>query len=325
MTRNAIRLVWLAAMFGALATSAAAAEAVTAPSADPFTLKELSPGVWAAIDREGKSGANAGFIIGDDGVAVVDSFYNPDAARALLADIRKMTPLPIRYVINTHYHIDHVSGDEVFRQAGALVVAQRNVHGWMRTENLKFFGADPKPEQRAMVGGLALPDIGVERELTLWLGKRRLELKAWPGHTGGDLMVKAPDAKVVFCGDLLWRRTAPNLIDATVAKWLETLSSLQRGPQAAETTFVPGHGQVANVADVADFRGYLKDVRSTVAARLKAGAKGDELVKSSVADLSVKYGTWDYFARGAPREVGFMAAELGGTKRTPPQTAPEPW
>lgn len=211
----AAALLWLAVL-----SAGAAARAQTADAGPPFVLKQLAPGVWAAIDRGGRAGANAGFIIGDDGVAVVDSFYRPQAAPALLAEIRKLTPLPIRYVINTHYHIDHVAGDKVFTSAGALVVAQRNVRGWIHTENLKFFGPDPKPEQKALVAGLPSPEILVDHDLVLYLGSRRLELTSRPGHTGGDLVVAVPDAKVVFCGDLLWRRTSPNLIDALTPRYV---------------------------------------------------------------------------------------------------------
>ncbi len=306
-------------------SAALAADAPPAAPAEPFVLKELSPGVWAAIDNKGQAGANAGFVIGDDGVAVIDSFFNPDAAKELLADIRKITPLPIRYVINTHYHIDHVSGDAVFKDAGAQVVAHRNVRAWMRTENLKFFGPEPKPDQKARVDALALPDIGVEHDLTLWLGGRRLEIKAWPGHTGGDLIVKAPDAKVMFCGDLLWRRAAPNLVDATVARWVETLGTLEQGAGASSYAYVPGHGQMADLADLSEFRGYLLDLTATVSIGVRNGEKGDDLVKASVASLTKKYGSWDFFARGAPREIGFVAQELAETKRTPPPTPPEVW
>jgi cyclase len=109
----AAALLWLAVFAGG-----GAARAQPADPGPPFVLKELAPGVWAAIDRGGRAGANAGFVIGDDGVAVIDSFYRPEAAPALLAEIRKLTPLPIRYVINTHYHIDHVAGDNTFRSAG---------------------------------------------------------------------------------------------------------------------------------------------------------------------------------------------------------------
>lgn len=309
-------LVWLAVFAAGDAARAQKADQSADPG-PPFVLKQLAPGVWAAIDRGGRAGANAGFIIGDDGVAVVDSFYRPEAAPALLAEIRKLTPLPIRYVINTHYHIDHVAGDRTFTAAGALVVAQRNVRGWIHTENLKFFGPDPKPEQKALVAGFASPEILVDRDLVLYLGARRLELKSWPGHTGGDLVVAVPDAKVVFSGDLLWRRTSPNLIDATVSQWTQTLDAWSRAPGGAALTYVPGHGDVATLADVQDFRGYLQDVSDTVRQETAAGLTGEALAKASLDALSPKYGAWDGFSRMAPREIPLMAAELAGTKRVP--------
>ncbi|MFL6778448.1 MAG: MBL fold metallo-hydrolase, partial [Sphingomicrobium sp.] len=72
-------------------------------SALPFVLKQVGPGVFAAIDGpEHKSGSNAGFVIGDDGVVVIDAFFTPDAAQALVAEIRRLTPKPIRFVVNTH-------------------------------------------------------------------------------------------------------------------------------------------------------------------------------------------------------------------------------
>jgi cyclase len=308
----AAALLWLAVF-----AAGAASRAQTADPGPPFVLKQLAPGVWAAIDRGGRAGANAGFIIGDDGVAVVDSFYRPEAAPALLAEIRKLTPLPIRYVINTHYHIDHVAGDKTFTAAGALVVAQRNVRGWIHTENLKFFGPDPKPEQKALVAGLAAPEIRVDQGLDLYLGSRRLELRSWPGHTGGDLVVAVPDAKVLFCGDLLWRRTSPNLIDATVSTWTQTLDAWTRAPGAAALAYVPGHGDVATLADLKDFRGYLQDVSDTVRKEAAAGLTGEPLAKASLDALTPKYRAWDGFSRMAPREIPLTAAELSGTKRTP--------
>src|SRR3954468_6411476 len=74
----------------------------------PFVLKEVGPRVYAAIDGpEHKAGSNAGFVIGDDGVLVVDGFFTVEAARALVGEIPRLTPKPIRYVVNTHYHADH--------------------------------------------------------------------------------------------------------------------------------------------------------------------------------------------------------------------------
>jgi cyclase len=308
----------------ALALLGAAARGAAAEQGPPFTLQQLAPGVYAAIDRDARAGANAGFVIGDDGVAIVDSFQYPEAAESLLAEIRKLTPLPVRYVINTHYHIDHVAGDGVFKGAGALVVAQRNVLASIRTENLKFFGADQR-EERALVEGLPLPDLLVDQELTIRLGARRLELRALPGHSGSDLVVAVSDAKVLFCGDLFWRRVAPSLIDATVSKWTETVEGLQHRPDAAAYTYVPGQGDVATLADVGDFEHYLEDLTETVRTAMGSDAKGDDLVATALPPLKAKYGTWGLFEHGAPREIPFMAAELSGTKRVPPAQPGADW
>src|SRR6266545_2230609 len=247
----------------ALALLGPAAPAAGPDPGTPFTLRQVAPGIYAAIDRDARAGANAGFVIGDDGVVVVDSFQFPEAAESLLAGIRRLTPLPVRYVINTHYHIDHVAGNAVFQRAGAVVVAQRNVLGWIRTENLKFFRADQSKE-RALVAALPLPDLVVDQELTIRFGGRRLELRALPGHTGGDLIVAVPDAKVLFAGDLLWHRMAPGLSDATVSRWIETLEGLQRRPDAGAYTYVPGQGDVATLADIGEFERYLEDLTGMV-------------------------------------------------------------
>ena len=91
-------------LIGALAVFMTMASAASAQTASlPFVLKQVGPNVYAAIDGpEHKSGSNAGFVIGDDGVLVVDSFFNLDAARALVGEIHRLTPKPIRYVVNTH-------------------------------------------------------------------------------------------------------------------------------------------------------------------------------------------------------------------------------
>jgi len=290
----------------------------------PFTIRQVAPGVYAAIDRDARAGANAGFVIGEDGVAIVDAFQFPEAAERLLEEIRKLTPLPVRYVINTHYHIDHVAGGGVFKDAGAIVVAHRNVHAWVRTENLKFVGAD-QPEQRALVGGLPLPDILVDEALTIQLGARRLELRVLPGHTGGDLVVAVPDARVLFCGDLVWRQVAPSIIDAMVSTLTETLQGLQERPDAEAYTYIPGQGDVAKLSDIADFQGYLEDLTRTVRTAMTSGATGEDLVAVALPSLRAKYGSWGFFDTLAPQQIPLMAAELSGTKRLPPLQPGPDW
>ncbi len=312
------RLLYTAFLSVAFFSGAAQAQApaAQAPTSLPFTLKPLGHNVWAAIDNaKGEAGANAGFVIGDDGVAVIDTFENPEAAKQMLAEIRKLTKLPVKYVVNTHYHIDHVAGNRVFQEAGAVVFAQRNVRAWIHTENLKFFGKNIKPEQKAMVEGLGAPDVVYDSGVTLFLGSRRLEVRVFPGHTGGDSVVFIPDAAAVFGGDLFWRNTVPNLIDATTAAWISTLDALSSAAPSA--TFVPGHGDVGTAADVKAFRTYLADLRGWVAGPVKDGKTGDALVDAVLPALTGKYGKWGFFSDFAKSDILDTGAELRGDKRIP--------
>jgi cyclase len=288
----------------------------TSPVALTFTVKTLGHNVYAAIDdAKGDAGANAGFVIGDDGVAVIDTFENPEASKQMLAEIRKLTQLPIKFVINTHYHIDHVAGNSLFQQNGAVVVAQRNVRTWIHTENLKFFGKDIKPEQRKMVETLGAPDAVYDTGVTLFLGSRRIDVRVFPGHTGGDSVVFIPDANVVFTGDLFWRNTLPNLIDATTSAWIPTLNSLIA--VAPDAAYVPGHGDVGNVDDVKNFRDYLAFLREQVGAAVRQDKSGDDLVNAALPAVTEKYGKWELFKYFAKPDISHTAAELRGDKKIP--------
>ena len=284
----------------------------------PFTLKQIAPGVYAAIDGpEHKAGSNAGFVIGDDGVLVVDALFTPDAARALVAEIRRLTPKPIRYVVNTHYHADHTGGDQVLRDAGAVIIANKNVRGWMRTNNLNLFGDRITPELKARIDALPLPDLVTDKNLTIWLGGRKVELRTVLGHTGGDLVISVPDAHVLFTGDLLWRKVAPNLIDGSVKEWAATAADFAAMPNAARTIYVPGHGDVADVRDVQDFQAYLFGLRRLVTEARLAGLKGDALARAVAPRLKALHPDWAISDRAAAGEVSFMAEEIAGTKRRP--------
>jgi cyclase len=284
----------------------------------PFVLKQVGPGVYAAIDGpEHKAGSNAGFVIGDDGVLVVDAFFNLDAARALVAEIHRITPKPIRYLVNTHYHLDHTGGDQAMRDAGAIIVAHKNVRGWVQTYNVNLLGPAITPEFKAQIAALPLPDLVTDTHLTVWLGSRKVEIQTVLGHTGGDLTVYVPDAKVLFTGDLLWREIPPNLIDGSVREWADTDADFAHMPDAAHITFVPGHGDVADVKDVEDLRAYLLDLQRLVSEGRKAGLKGEALAHYVTPKLKALHPDWTIGDRAAAAEVRYMDEELAGTKRRP--------
>lgn len=274
--------------------------------------------MWAAIDSrnpKGSAGSNAGFVIGDDGVAVIDTFVSADAAKQLLAEIRKLTPQPVRFVINTHYHADHVAGNGVFAKAGAVVLGHRNVRGWIHKENLKLLGPEPKPELKAFIEGLAPPTAGYEQAVDLYLGSREVRVRYFAGHTGGDSVVMIPDANAVFAGDLLWRNSLPNLIDASTQAWIDTLLALEKNEGGA--TFVPGHGDVSTMQHVAMFREYLTTLRKLVADARAQGKSGESLAGAVMPVIIEKYGQWDFFKYLAPLNVAQTDAELGGSKKIP--------
>jgi cyclase len=299
------------------------AHAQSAAPALPFTLKPLGPNTYAAIDdAKGEAGANAGFLVTASGVVVIDTFENEAAARQLLAEIRKLTQLPVKFVVNTHYHLDHVAGNKIFHDAGAVIVSQRNVPAWLHTENLKFFGDKITPEQKALVADLVPPSRIYATDDHLPLGLEIVNLKFYPGHTGGDSIVIFPSAKVIFCGDLFWNKTLPNLVDASTDRWIVTLSKLAGAPYS-DYTFVPGHGDVGNASDVLQFQSYLQTLRSLLAAPVKEGKTGDELVNAVMPRLKEKYGSWNFFSYFSRPNILDTAAELKGTKKIPvPQTAP---
>ena len=293
-----------------------AAQAQTPEKKPDVTLVTLGNGAFAAIANEGgRAGGNAGFFVGDSGVAVIDTFEDPAAAQVLLAKIREITNLPVKYVVNTHYHLDHVNGNDVFMAAGATVFAQRNVRLWIRSGNLNLVGGDSaSPRLQARIATLPLPDVVYDSGVDLYLG-RLVRVKVYEGDTGGDSVVIVPSAGVIYCGDLLWKDHFPNLIDASTDKWIETLKVIQS--EYPDYTLVPGHGGVARAADAAAFQNYLTDLRAAVKKSIATGNSGDALVKAVLPQMLEKYGSWKWSKDFGPLNITETAEELAGTKKIP--------
>jgi glyoxylase-like metal-dependent hydrolase (beta-lactamase superfamily II) len=284
----------------------------------PYTLKLVGPNVWAAIDNEQSpdpATSNAGFIVGDSGVAVVDTLGTVAAARSLLADIRRETGRPIAYAVDTHHHIDHVAGNAVFKDAGTEVIAQRRVRCWIRSENARLFGPEIPPPLAAVLAGLQPPTRIYDNAVDWPLGAVNVQLRHLPGHTGADTVVVIPGADVVFAGDLLWHDMLPTLIDATTSRWVETLDVLRRDYRGY--VFVPGHGDVATTADVSAFREYLVTLRAAVAEARTQGRSGDALVDGVLPVLKQQFGRWAFIDAIARDNILQVDAELRGVKRVP--------
>jgi cyclase len=323
----AIPRSWLLCCATLLCGCACFAQTANTPNPKlPFELKLIGPNIWAAIDTpKGDAGANAGFVVGDDGVLVIDTFENEAAAKVLMNEIHRLTHLPVKFVVNTHYHLDHVAGNRVFYNEGAVIVGQHSVRTWIHTENLKFFGDKIKPEEKKFVENLLSPEVTYNEGVTLYLGNRRIDVIFMDGHTGGDSVVNIPDAGVVFCGDLFWNRTLPNLIDADTRRWDVTLHNIlslpvqthTEGTRETAAVFVPGHGDVGKDSDLLAFQTYLSDLRGMVEKAQQSGKKGDEQVNAVLPQLAEKYGSWSFYKDFSRSNILDMASELEGSKRVP--------
>jgi glyoxylase-like metal-dependent hydrolase (beta-lactamase superfamily II) len=138
-----------------------------------------------------------------------------------------------------------------------------------------------------------------------------------PGHTGGDTIIYDAQANVVFCGDLFWNHTLPNLIDASTKEWVETLNVLLHDYPSAK--FVPGHGEkVGDASDVRAFRDYLVFLRQAVSRAQADGASGAEVLKVVLPQVSESYGKWASFDFAGPG-IQQTDEELRHLKKLPQQ------
>lgn len=316
---------------------------VTPKAEDDFTLVKVADGVYAAIARPGGlASGNAGFVVGDGGVLVFDTFFTPTAAKELIESIGNQTSLPIKFAVNSHYHLDHTGGNQVFAERGVPIIGHSKLLEWQTTKNRRFLPEQGELARRRADAAKQLTETPqdaaekrtqLERQIRrydemmtivltkptetfstgtrqLRLGKREVVLFTLPGHTGGDVLAYVPSVNVVFTGDIGWRKTLPNLVDATVNDWIPSLDQLlKRYPTAR---FIPGHGEVATADDMREFRDYLDDLRTRVKAAIAAGLTLDQAKqKLTLPDKYAGFG----FKNFAVPNVEDMYKELAGTKQ----------
>jgi len=112
---------------------------------DDFTITKVADGVYAAVAKaSGIASGNAGFVVGDDGVLIVDTFFTPTAIEELIETIGSETKQPIKYAINTHYHLDHTGGNQVLAARSIPIIGHDNLIAWLTTKNRRFL---PPPEE----------------------------------------------------------------------------------------------------------------------------------------------------------------------------------
>lgn len=259
-----------------------------------FRFDQVRPGIYHAVGTGTVAvGCNAAVIVNDEDVLVVDSHISPVAGAALVEELRGVTDKPIRYVVNTHFHFDHVHGNQVFGPGVEIVghefTRERILAGGTKSGRAweSFIGSIPSAveqmkaqldtaseadrvhlEQR-IAGAEALyaadaaaepvpPGMTLRRRLTLYRGEREIRLLFFGrGHTGGDVVVYLPKEKVLVTGDLI-TAGLPYMGDGFLREWAETLAEVQK---LDYDVILPGHGAAFEDRERVDhLAAYLRDL-----------------------------------------------------------------
>ncbi|MCB2042004.1 MAG: MBL fold metallo-hydrolase [Burkholderiaceae bacterium] len=254
----------MAAIVPGMAQAAAAVKAV-----------EVAENVWmvqgeAALGSSANRNfiSNAGFVVTEEGVVVVDALGSPALANELIAEIRRITPQPIRYVVVTHFHADHIYGLQAFKAAGAQILGHPSGREYLFSETAKLRLEASRQDLAPWIDAQTQL-LGADRWLTdaqteLRLGSYLFQIRhVGPSHTPEDLVVFVPKAGVLFAGDLVFRGRIPFVGQADSRQWIASLGGLIA---FAPRVMIPGHGGVSTdpMADLTLTRDYLVFLRKSM-------------------------------------------------------------
>lgn len=260
------------------------------------TIVELGDGVFARL-HEGLT--NAGIIVGDEGVLVVDSLRVPSFARDLVADVKRLTPKPVRYVVDTHSHFDHAWGNEEFPDAA--IIGHDNCRAEMLDVDLvewwrrRAGGMGASWSEEAKTVRVTPPTLTFEDTMRLHLGETEVHLRYFGrAHTSGDVFVHLPQQGIVLTGDVAQVQRVPFMQDGYVADWVETDTGMLGLPA---DRYVTGHGPVGSRSDMEDARDFIATFAS--AAQAAIGEGRDEAATAAHVTEAVRerFGGWLGFDR----------------------------
>lgn len=253
-----MRLLLACALF--LALSAQGLEAVRVSQSVYFIQGEA--GVPSIANRGHTS--NAGFVVTSEGVVVFDALGTPVLGREFIEAIRKITPVPIRRVIVSHYHADHFYGLPPFKDLGAEIWAHRAARGYLDSEAAQLRLAERRQSLAPWVGAdmrLVPADRWLEDEASFRLGSLTFRVfPVGPAHTPEDLAMAVEEENLLFVGDLMFAGRLPFVGDADSKAWI---AAIDRMVKSNPKIMVGGHGEVSRNAavDLALTRGYLVYLR----------------------------------------------------------------
>ncbi len=258
-------------------------------------MKFVSVGAhsWACVgggdDVFHSYGANQGFVAEGHGCVVVDSGFHNRTAGQILSRTRRFRPKTM-LLVDTHYHSDHVLGNGVFAEKGAVVLSHEKCRRSMQRKSAglleKYRARDPRLARILRGVQVSFPSMTFRDRVQVYFG-RDVQLDVFhPGvraHTDGDSIVHVPDERVVFAGDVLWVGYHPNLEDSDIQGQIRALRMILRlNPKR----IVPGHGSVCGTGEARRFVGYLEELDRNSRKGLQEGWGAEELVRRAIPSWS---------------------------------------
>ena len=234
---------------------------------------------------QGSDAGNIAALVGGDGIVLIDDEYAPLATK--IASALKsigITDMPVRFIINTHYHYDHTGGNLAFGSQGSTIIAHDNARARLASGGTAGNGGtvhfDMPPAKKA-----ALPVITFDHDVSVHLNGEDIRALHYPaGHTDGDAIIFFPKANVVHMGDDYVRYGFP-FIDVQAGGSIEGMikaceGAIERLP--SDVKIIPGHGEVSNVAEVREYVKMLKDTSAVIEGAIKAGKTLDQMKREKL-------------------------------------------
>ena len=259
----------------------------------------ISDGLHMLVGR----GGNIGLSVGEDGTFLIDDQFAPLTDK-IVAAVRTVTPDPVRFIVNTHFHGDHSGGNENFGKRGSIIVAHDNVRKRMSVEQVRRI---LRQDRTPAAPPEALPKITFADEVTFhWNGDTIRVFHVENAHTDGDSIIHFTNADVFHTGDVFFNGRYPFIdidsggnVNGIIAAADRLLSMSQ-----STTKFLPGHGEIATPEDLRRYRDMLSTVRGRVQALIDQGKSIDEAVAAKpTADFDAQLGAEN--AEGFVRSVYF--------------------
>ena len=244
-------------------------------------IYKLAPGVYfrKAQTEPEFTGCNQGWVVFRDFVLVIDANF-PDQATSVIAEIRKITDKPIRYVFDTHYHGDHADGNMRYTEQGAIAVASERSGPLFETKGLEGFQKSQK-EKPDEYGPLTYkrPALYFPRKLIIDDGDMRVELLYFGhAHTAGDAVAWLPRQRILFSGDACVNGAFNYTGDSDTASWITVLNAME---ELDPKVIAAGHGEVAGIELIATQRKYFVELRAAIK-KMGDGGKTLEQIKQTI-------------------------------------------